>query len=178
MNHMNDQYKELIRARLALKDSYIEGWLEELRHGRSALTGDRIEFLGTLAEKNLKFQSNKQNLSDPQRQMKTSMHEWMRNVILDLSRMANYDFIGPDSRWNPDCWGGKSNLPFDPKIMKEFFSAHDIANFIEAVVGMYGDEFAIPIANGIEKGLSKHEGWDSKFDIEVPVIRKAKKNCL
>lgn len=173
---MNDYQNELIKARLALKDSYIDLWLKDLGDGRSSLTEDRIGFLGILAEKNLKFLSNKQNLTDPQRQMKTNLHEWMRNSVLDLSRMAKYGFIGPDSLWDPGCWGQKSNLPFDPKVMKELFSPYDIANFIEALVGMYGDEFAIPIANGIEKGLIKREGLGSSFDVEVPVIRKARKN--
>jgi len=177
MNHINDKDKELmIRQRIANKDSNIEIWLKEERDNRSNFTEDQIKFLGILAEKNLKYLSNKQALTDPQRQMKTSIHKYMRNTVLDLSRMVNYGFIGPESYWNPISWGGKDSPPFDDKVIKNCFPSYDISILIEALVGMFGDEYAIPIANGIEKGLRKSEGWDTSYEIEVPVIRKAKKS--
>jgi len=173
---MNENKQRIIKERLALKDKYIETWLEDQRHGRSTLTEDRIQFLGLLAEKNLKYLSNKQNLSDSQRQMKTNMHEWMRNSILDLNRLVTYGFIGSESYWDPESWGGKSSPPFDPEILRGCFPSFDMATLIEALVGLYGDDYAIPIANGIEKGLRKRMGWNSSFEVEVPVIRRAKKD--
>jgi hypothetical protein len=66
-------------------------------------------------------------------------------------------------------------LPFDPNLLKEDFPISSVADFIGAIVGMYGDEYAVPIAEAVKQGLqSREKGGDPAVEVDVPVMRRYK----
>ncbi|MHA1286830.1 MAG: hypothetical protein ACTSPB_05430 [Candidatus Thorarchaeota archaeon] len=176
MNHMkpieNDNKERIIRERLSDLDTIFKDWMNEFERGNTILTKGEIEGLYTLAEKNFKFLSRKQGLNDNQRKTKEYVHKKMGNAILDLSRMATYGFIGTYTEWNPNAYNPNlDSLPYKIETWHDEFPVYHVSNFIRALVMMFGDEYALPIAEAIERGL-KGRPENINHSIEVPIIKK------
>lgn len=165
-----EEQKRIIRDRLALRDKWIEEWQKEREKGNSILTEDRIDFLGVLVEKNFTGKS----LNPNQNSMKKEIHQKFRNAFSDINRMIKEGIIGKG--WNSDdiFQNGKDRYPYDPKIWRENFPLSSVSSFVECLVYLYGDEYAVPLAGAIRTGLTNHEGWGSKFEIDVPILRRIK----
>jgi len=154
-------------------DKQVESWKQA---NDRILTDDNIEILRTLAMKNLTNRENKQNLTPNERAQKTDIHQKLRNGFNDIYRMINIQMMGPNSFWNPNCFDDRVNrLPYDVATWKEDFKAYDVGQFVECLVAMFGDEYAIPIADAIRRGLEAKEGLDSSYEVDVPVIRRNKR---
>ncbi|MHA1290971.1 MAG: hypothetical protein ACTSPB_26620, partial [Candidatus Thorarchaeota archaeon] len=158
MSHVIPYYAEnterILKERLEILDSDFNIWMDECEAGNTILTKGEIEGLRILAEKNLRFQSRKQDLNPAQRKQKECVHRKMRNALADLNRMVDNGFIGADSYWNPSAYNPNlDSLPYKIEIWHEDFPVHSVGNFVRALVEMFGDEYAIPIAQGIEEGL-------------------------
>jgi hypothetical protein len=171
------EYERVLRERLEWRDKRITDWLSAEAEGETLLTEDQIKFLGVLAEKNLKNELDRQGLTNDEQKMKEYVRRKMRNAISDLGRLVRYSFIGAYSYWDPNVLDTNANrrLPFDPNLLKEDFPISSVADFIGAIVGMYGDEYAVPIAEAVKQGLqSREKGGDPAVEVDVPVMRRYK----
>lgn len=166
--------QRIIRDRMAMRDRWIEEWHKERDKGNSILTENNIDFLGVLVEKNLTGKS----LNSNQGSMKKEIHQKFRNAFSDINRMINNEIIGKGGFWNPEFVNqdGKNRYPYDPEIWREDFPLSSVSSFVECLVNLYGDEYAVPIAESIRKGLVTREGWDSKFEVDVPILRRSRSN--
>ena len=188
MNHINDIVKEekseseneTIRKRLLDRDRIVAEWLEAKRDENALLSTEQIEFLGLLAEKNLKNLSNKQGLTLSQRKIPGNIRRTLRNAVFDLERMGKYGFLGvgedsSESIWNPKTLGSsKDREMFKKELLKKDFPVRSVSTFVECLVRLYGDEYAIPLAFAIQAGLTAREPWESDFEVDVPVLRRSK----
>jgi len=153
---MNEQE----RVRLEIANNRINGWAEENKRRNPntvLLTNDQILKLSRILDDWM----NKKTSSDGVRTAKKEIHQSLKTAFNDISYMVSYGFIRTDSPYKKETW-------------KEDFPAYKVNNFVRALVALYGDEYAIPIAQGIKEGLVDREGFESTYDIEVSVIRKSK----
>lgn len=166
-------------------DRYVEDWKKEVKNRKSVLSEENIDFLGKLAIINLQNLNNKQGLTEQQRSMKRNIHNTLTSAFSDIDRMIFFGLIGIDSRWNPISYevykpvmDGQvprklENRPvYKFSSWEEAFPISRVSRFIECLVSMYGDSYAIPIAGAVEFGLKKHDN-NADFTIEVPIIRKS-----
>ena len=160
-----DAHEERIMMRLDYLDTFLEDWKKE---PKGFLTRDQIDFLGRLANKTV----YREQLTAAQRQTKSEIHKNLGHAVRDINRMIRHGFVGSSSEWDP--WqldDGKHELPYKMEKWKEDVPVEALVEIIFSFVGMYGDEYAIPIAKAIEDGLRKREQFE-KHEIEVPVIRR------
>jgi hypothetical protein len=151
---MNEQE----RVRIEIANSRINGWVEinKRRNPNTVLlTNDQILKLSNILEDWM----NKKTSSGGVRTAKKEIHQSLRTAFDDISYMVDYGFIRTDSPYKEDTW-------------KEDFPAYKVSGFVRALVALYGDEYAIPISQGIKNGLVDREPF-GPYEIEVPVIRKA-----
>jgi hypothetical protein len=174
ITEINKQRKRgLITERTEWLDRMVEDWKQSKDR---ILTDDKIDALRTIALKNLDYRENKQNLTQNVRAQKTDIHQKLRNGFLDIVRMINMEMMGPNSKWNPYCHDDRvDRLPYDVNTWREDFKAYDVGQFVECLVSMFGDDYAIPIADAIRRGLEANDGFDSKFEVDVPVIKRSKR---
>lgn len=177
MNELYSQRKKrLIAERNELLDKQIEAWKSD---GSRILTDDNLDVLRSLASKNLANMENKQNLTPNERSQKTLIHQKLRNGVKDIIRMIDLGIMGPSSMWNPFCYDDRvDRLPYDVEVWKEDFSVSDIGKLVECLVSMFGDEYAVPLADAIRRGLEAKEGWNSSYEVDVPVIKRGKRTSL
>ena len=166
MTHQDDIYEKsgqkkpefLLKENIEWLDRMLEDWKKDMDAGLSVLTPDDIGFLRTLAEKNARFLSNKQGLSDPQRSMKKEIHQKLRNAFFDVDRMITCGFIGLSEIWNPAWYGHKKvKYPYDVDTWREDFPVTKVTEFVKCLVRMYGDDYAVPIAEAIKQGLQSRD---------------------
>lgn len=175
---LRSDWERLISEQLGFRDRYIAEWKEAKTRNESTLSLHQIEFLGRLAEMNLRNIDGKAGLTNNDSKEKGYIRATLRGAIADLDRMASHGFIGatgPTAHfWNPCSYNNSVNRPlFDPDKLKEDLPVHKIASFVEALVGMYGDEYAIPLANAIRKGLVDREPWGN-YEVRVSIVREAR----
>jgi hypothetical protein len=156
---MNEQE----RMRLEIANKRLNEWAERNKKRNPStrlLTNDQILKLSRILEDWLDGLTSSRAV----RTAKKEIHQSLKVAFEDIGNMVDYGFIGTKSPYKNDTW-------------KEDFPAYKVNYFVRALVALYGDEYAIPIAQGIKEGLDDHEGgWESTYEIEVPVIRKARKN--
>jgi uncharacterized protein YbaA (DUF1428 family) len=171
MTHQDEIYDEsgrkkpefLLKESIAWLDKMLENWKNEIDAGFSVLTSYDIDFLRILAEKNARLLSNKQGLSDPQKSMKTEIHQRLRNAFFDIDRMITCGFIGISDIWNPAWYGHKKvKYPYDVDTWREDFPVAKVTEFVKCLVRMYGDDYAVPIAEAIKQGLQSREEWGGR----------------
>jgi hypothetical protein len=167
--------QRIIKENLAWLDGQMEAWRKRVNDDLSVLTINEINCLRILVEKTIKTKTGYQNLSGPQRETKNYIHEKLRNAFSDIVSLIQTGIMGYN--WNPkDIHGSRRDLfPYPLDTWKKDYPVASVSDFIERLVTFYGDEYAVPIANGIAKGLRNREGWDSTFEIDVPVIRRTPK---
>jgi hypothetical protein len=181
---MKQRRSSRINKDLVNLEQKILEWIEAHNDGKTILTEEEIKFLYVLAEKNLKYKGDKQGLTPAQRKMKESIHKKVGNSISDIRRLAVNDFIGGTTsafgnKWDPSEWGyRKSVLPYDDDTWKKEIPVDSICIIVSHLTRMYGDEYAIKIANSIANGLAEREPLDSEYEVDVPVIRRTKKGVL
>lgn len=180
--------KEIIDFKIDLLDKYMDEWNQARIEGNTNFTEGDIGLLAKLAEKNLKNCGNKQGLNDNQRKAKQGVRRRTRNSLADLNRMVRNGFIGIGSgsmanSWNPKVWDSdKDRYMFDIEDVKEDLPVQSLTNVVQALVELYGDKYAIPLADAIRQGLitfegsKKREPWESVYDIDVPILRRTQKS--
>ena len=74
----------------------------------------------------------------------------------------------------------KMNPPFKMETWKEDVPSTYLERIVGGFVEMFGDEYAIPLAKAIEKGLKRYNdrmelmnGYWTNMSIEVPIIRRS-----
>jgi len=176
VSHMTDD-EELRKREL---DARIKQALDRLDYDikrwkkckDTILTNDNVDMLRLLAEKNIKGG----NLSQNQREMKKDIHQNLRNAFFDIDRLITIGFMGKSYVFDPANYTYpmvKSKNVYDQeKIWKQDFPIEKVGHFIKALVEMFGDEYAIPLASAIEDGLIENQS--GQFEIEVPIIKRIK----
>ncbi len=175
MNDSEEKEKDNeIRKRLTHLDRSLEKWKKE----NSTLTHERIDFLHTLASKNLWNLSNKQGLNDNQRGMKTNIQQHLRYSFSDIDQMIRLGFIGGHSLWNPHFFDSNIDRePYNPDSWREVFPIDSVCDFVRIMTRLYGDEYAIPIADAIKSGLEERE-QGLHIEVDVPVTRRKKRGVF
>ncbi|MGD0057647.1 MAG: hypothetical protein ABSB83_07395 [Methanomassiliicoccales archaeon] len=157
-------------------DDMLDIWKKDKDKEFSILTSENLDFLRILAERNAWFSSNKQGLSPAQKSMKTEIHQKLRNAFFDIDRMISLGFMGISDNWNPFFYGNKkeNRYPYDFETWHEDFPVTKVTEFVKCLVTMYGDEYAVPIAEAVKQGLQSGEvlGGQTSVEVDVPVIRR------
>jgi hypothetical protein len=172
---MNDQREDSMNEHIRIRLDGIEQVLDEWKREPRILTNEQIDFLKVLADKNIRNLSNKQELTDNQRGMKTNVHHKLRDGFSDIDRMINLGFIGERDLLSPLFYGrSKTNrYPYDKDTWREDFPVQKVCNFIERLVKLYGDDYALPIANAIRIGLESRENVNNTL-VDVPILRRSR----
>jgi len=169
-NEVNAQ--RAIRERIKIVEGRLDKMLADWKERDDRiLTPDQIDILSYIADHCIRGTP----MTPGQRQMKTEVHQKLRNGLCDIERMIDYELMGAQTRYNPyPFFGVKSQLPFDPeKIWREDFPAERVCKFVACLVEMFGDEYAYRLTKAIEDGLrSRKENKD--FTIEVRPVKYLK----
>lgn len=187
-----NNYKKLHEQNMLNSKEMFEGLEKELQEWKSKkrglLTTHEIEFLYVLAEKHF----TGRRLNPSQRVDKSFIHDKVGYGVRDISYLVSLGFIGWDSRWDPlgicicDSYRQNPRLdepinpPYKMDIWKKEISSDRLARIVEKFVDMYGEEYAIPLAKAIERGLKRHTDrseilgnhWNNT-SVEVPIIKRS-----
>jgi len=167
---MKKQSEERIGLALGPLDVWLHAWKK--RDDR-ILTPAEIGILRYIAEHNLRATP----LTHNQQQMKTEIHQKLRDSLCDIERMIDYEFMGTRTRWNPaQFFPAKSRHPFDSeKIWREDFPAKRVCKFIKCLVEMFGDDYAHHLTKAIEDGLRSRPENDG-YLVEVRPVKYLKQS--
>jgi hypothetical protein len=179
---------ELRRAKVQEMLQWLGNNIREIgdlpKEKRGFLTPEQLDFLTTLAQKNI----DQMPLSADELVMRSQIHEMVGYVLRDVRLLIRCGFIGARSEWDPSGFihdhvyarvndkapsRPKKTLPYPIDTWREGVSIGTLADIVRTFVEMYGDEYAVPLARSIELGLQEREDR-SKVTVEVPVIRRAK----
>ena len=190
---LHEEHIDDVPAILEELAQQLEVWKSE---SRILITSDQIEFLRDLANKHLMGQQ----LNTNQRVMKTRIHMAVGSGMDDIARLISLGFIGISSKFDP--LGPVPDKPFPmtseelrlhqyrrPRMMEKIDPPFKVDTWrkevpvscletiVECFVEMYGEEYAIPLARAIEKGLKtnidRSEIMDNRWtDTEIEVSIK------
>ena len=162
----SDLHSDLRREILSELDRRLSKWAER---DDKILTTNRIKVLSKIADKNLRGTK----LTGPQRTAKYEIHKMLRGALADIERMALLEFIGSPSRWDPSNWGeNDAKLPYPDDVWRADLPVGRVAVLVRRLVGMFGEEYAVPLAMAVEEGYRDHQ-QDDDMSVEVPIILRA-----
>ena len=131
------------------------------------LTEHRVLDLRVYAEKSIIGG----NLSHNQSSMKCEIHQKLRDALADIERMCVFEFIGHPSRWDPADWELKSHPVYSDDIWREDFPFERVAILVRRLVGMFGEDYAVPLAKAVEDGFQDYLR-NERMSVEVPIIMR------
>jgi len=131
------------------------------------LTPTQIKILSKIADKNLRGVK----LTGAQRTAKSEIHMQLRGSLADIELMVLLEFIGSPSRWDPSNWREvEAKLPYPDQVWREDLPVERVAVLVRRLVGMFGEEYAVPLAKAVEDGYRDHQPDDACMSVEVPII--------
>lgn len=158
------------RRQIEDRSSVLDTFLAQWKDSRDKiLTTSQIDCLRYLAEHNLRGTS----LTHNQAEMKSQIHQALRDGFRDIDRMISFGFMSRASRWNPASihWKKRDVEPFDPdKIWKKDFPLERVKNLVHCLVSLYGDEYAYGLIKAIEEGLQSRIE-NSEYEVQVRLTK-------
>ena len=159
-----DPLPDIHREMLSELDRRLSKWAE---CDDKILTPDRIRVLSRIADKNLRCVK----LTGAQRQEKFEIRKKLRGALADIERMALLELMGGPSRWDPSEWGeNNTKLPFPDDGWRTDLPVERVVTLVRRLVGMFGEEYAVPLAMAVEDGYRDHQPDDACMSVEVPII--------
>lgn len=167
------------RSRFILRRGFLD-WMKQ-NDGRSEnvrlLTSEQIRQLALAAKKNL----DRVPLTDYEKTCKSEVLRGLSNSLSDMSQLARLGLMDPESPWIPTTVKRpEKNLVYRESALRNAFNIQDLSVFVGSLSDMFGDEYAIPLADAIRSGLQKREEREQQkpkrirvaCDVDVPVIRR------
>lgn len=176
---MNESREAQLDKLRRMKLDTLQQLLDDWKLKSKILSDPQIDFLRTLADKNTSNLSYKQELNDNQRKMKTSIHQKLRDGFSDINQMIDLGFIGSVDHLSPYFYGNseENRYPYDINTWREDFPVEKVSQFVACLVKMYGDDYALPLAEAIRKGLEEKDIFRNE-QVDVPIIRRMRQGLF
>lgn len=145
--------------------SYNEGLSQNVR----LLTSSQIRVLSVAARKNF----DRGVMTGSEKTNKSEVLRGLSNALFDINQLIRLELIDPESTWTPTTVKDKEkNLFYRKKEVRNSFKVQEVCAIIQALSKMFGDEYAVPMADAIRAGLQEREREWGAGEVDVPVIRR------
>jgi hypothetical protein len=154
------------RGELKTLDRLLSQWA---RSEDKVITYEELRVLLKIADKNLRHHK----MTGAQRNAKSQLHKRICGALADIERMVLLEFIGSPSRWDPADWGEEDGKPpYPDEVWRSDLPIGRLAVIVRRLVGMFGEDYAVPLANALEEGYRDHL-QDEEITVEVPIVLRA-----
>jgi hypothetical protein len=150
---------------------------EGLSQNVRLLTSSQIRVLSEAARKNFE----RGVMTSSEKTNKSEVLRGLSNALFDMNQLVRLELIDPESTWTPTTVKDKEkNLFYRKKEVRNAFTVQEVCALIQALSNMFGDEYAIPVADAIRSGLQEREEYEQRMrkesgvanEVDVPIIRR------
>jgi len=147
-------------------------WMEENKQRRAYVrlfTNDQISKLGSAAMKNFEGEA----LTRTEITAKHEISEGISNALSDINQIVRLEMFDPMTEWRPVKYDRpRQHMVFSTATVANTFRLNDLLPLVRVLVKVFGEYYAIPLANAIRLGLQDGEASFSNLEVDVPIIKR------